>query len=70
MKIAQLKRDVIMLKYERDILIGSDRTTDARRGWHALLVKGEECRLRRIERLMQSHRLKARLPTPAAAGSR
>ena len=44
----------------RASFIDSDRTYGARRVWHDLLAEGVTCGLRRIERLMRQHGLKAR----------
>ena len=44
----------------RQSFLISDRTYGARRVWHDMLALGEQCGLRRIERLMREQALRAR----------
>ena len=44
----------------RQSFLLSDRTYGARRAWHDILALGQQCGLRRIERLMREQALRAR----------
>ena len=54
------KRDEVLTVEVRRSFLDSDRTYGARRVWHDVLAAGLSCGLHAVERLMQSHALKAR----------